>query len=157
MKNILVILFMMIPLWASAQNNIKCQQQKCCKNKCTIESQMRYLIRSIYVADKDTTKFMKIYKGYVDEMNKARQKYAFKNCKSSMELSDSELEERANKKFALGREILNIREKYYKQFRTILSPRQLERIFSDEKNKKCSIETPSCKNKPKCGNNNKKK
>lgn len=158
MKHILLVVMMMISLASNAQNQNKCQQQNCCKgNVCTLEMQMRYLVRTLYIADKDTVKFMNIYRNYTEDMNKARNKYAFKNCKPSIELTDAELEERANKKFALGREILNVREKYYKQFRAILSPRQLEKIFSDEKNKKCSIETPVNKNKPKCGNNNKKK
>ena len=44
-------------------------------------------------------------------------------------LTDAEIEARIEKRFAQQRQMLDIREKYYKELKKILTPKQLQRIY----------------------------
>ena len=48
--------------------------------------------------------------------------------------ADAEVEKSIQDRFAMSRKKLDLREKYYKEFRKFLSPRQVEKIYFKEKN-----------------------
>lgn len=48
-------------------------------------------------------------------------------------LTDAEIEKQIKDQFAQSRKILDIREKYYNEFRKILSPKQIAKIYQTEK------------------------
>ena len=48
-------------------------------------------------------------------------------------LTDAEVEQVIKARFAQSRKMLDIREKYYNEFRKILSPKQIAKIYQTEK------------------------
>ncbi len=77
--------------------------------------------------------FTEMYRAYTKRMHAIRAQYHKDPPQPGTTLSDSELEKRILDNFAQSRSILNVREEYYKKFRTILSPSQINTIFEDEK------------------------
>ena len=61
--------------------------------------------------------------------------------------TDAEVEARIKARFEQSRKILDIREKYYKEYRKFLSPKQIQRIYTVEKR---------CKNRMRRHSNNRK-
>lgn len=49
-------------------------------------------------------------------------------------LTDAEMEQQIKGRFAQSRKILDVREKYYDEFRKILSPKQIMKIYRTEQN-----------------------
>ena len=49
-------------------------------------------------------------------------------------LTDAEVERQIKGRFAQSRKILDVREKYYDEFRKILSPKQIMKIYRTEQN-----------------------
>ena len=49
-------------------------------------------------------------------------------------LTDAEVEQQIKGRFAQSRRILDVREKYYNEFRKILSPKQIMKIYQTEQN-----------------------
>lgn len=49
-------------------------------------------------------------------------------------LTDAEVEQQIKGRFAQSRKILDVREKYYDEFRKILSPKQIMKIYRTEQN-----------------------
>ena len=47
--------------------------------------------------------------------------------------TDAEIEKQIKDQFAQSRKILDVREKYYNEFRKILSPKQIMKIYQTEK------------------------
>ena len=47
--------------------------------------------------------------------------------------TDAEIEKEIKDQFAQSRKILDVREKYYNEFRKILSPKQIMKIYQTEK------------------------
>jgi CRISPR/Cas system CSM-associated protein Csm2 small subunit len=54
-------------------------------------------------------------------------------------LTDEQVEKRILDNFAQSRAILDVREQYYNEFRKILTPTQINRIFEDEKARRAQI------------------
>ena len=54
-------------------------------------------------------------------------------------LTDEQIEQRILDNFAQSRAILDAREQYYKEFRKILTPTQINRIFEDEKARRAQM------------------
>ena len=55
------------------------------------------------------------------------------------EPTDEQIEQRILDNFAQSRAILDVREQYYKEFRKILTPKQINKIFEDEKARRSQI------------------
>lgn len=111
-----------------------------------VEKQTSVIIKSLELNDADAAKFEKVYGEYVAQKKAIRDKYKELNCRDNCEeginctpgqgksrLSDAEVEARIQNSFKSGHEILNLREKYYKEFRKFLNPRQIQKIYNLEK------------------------
>ena len=54
-------------------------------------------------------------------------------------MTDEQVEKRILDNFAQSRAILDVREEYYKEFRKILTPSQINQIYEDEKARRAQM------------------
>ena len=86
--------------------------------------------------DADAEKFKGVYKNYQLELSEANQK--FKKEPKKMEQgekpqrrqrTEQEIEQDIKNRFARQRAVLDVEEKYYDEFRSVLNPRQIEKVY----------------------------
>lgn len=98
-----------------------------------VEQQAKHYVELFALDETKAAQFTEMYRAYTKRMHAIRVKYHKDPPQPGTTLSDSELEKRILDNFAQSRSILNVREEYYKKFRSILSPSQINTIFEDEK------------------------
>ncbi len=110
-----------------------------------MQKQANQMIRTLMLDDATATKFAPVYENYLKELRDCRMinhkskpviqeigKEGIKP-KSNAILTDAEVEQQIEARFAQSRKILDIRERYYKEFRKMLSPKQIMKIYQTEK------------------------
>lgn len=75
--------------------------------------------------------FAPVYTNYLKELYACR---TAKGRKHTSSLTGEELEKLMKEHFAQSRRTLDVREKYYHEFRKILSPKQIAKVYKIEKN-----------------------
>ena len=100
------------------------------------EMQSRRIVDELGLDDKTAVKFTDVYKKYMKEMNDLRLKNMPK--KSDMKkdepnkpksFTDAEVDKMMRNRFTQARKMLDIREKYYNEFRKFLSAKQAQKVF----------------------------
>ena len=101
-----------------------------------VDVQSNKIIGELGLDDKTAAKFKDVYKKYMDEMNALRKKEAPKkegvkseDGKAPAMPTDAEVDKMMRERFAISRKMLDIREKYYDEFRKFLAPKQVQKIF----------------------------
>ena len=118
------------------------------KKEQIIEHQYNVAVRELMLDDEKTAKFKTTFYAYQKEFFAIVDKYIpKKKGKRPENETDTEIEKRLLNRFAMSREIVDVREKYYKQFRQFLTPRQVEKIFDLEKDKYQAIRKESHRRK----------
>lgn len=106
------------------------------------EMQCNQLIKSLALDDATAAKFTPVYKKYMEEMRATRSMTARKKSDSKTATdkqapkpvpTDAEVEQAIKTRFAQSRKMLDIREKYYNEFRRFLSPKQIQKMYNMEK------------------------
>ena len=105
-----------------------------------LERKTARLANELALDDAKTADFTKLYKQYNDEMTAVMKKYQperFQKPDTTARRehkvkTDAEVEKQILDRFAMSKATLDIREKYYKKFRTILSPKQIAKIYESE-------------------------
>lgn len=106
--------------------------------------QCEQIVRTLMLDDATTARFTPVYEKYMTEMRairshpsakKATPRTAGEATKPAVKRTptDSEVEQSIKDQFAQSRKMLDVREKYYTEFRKILSPKQIQRIYQIEK------------------------
>lgn len=129
----------------SAQPRQKQSETKAEKPRLTeeerIQRQANRMSAELMLDDKTSAKFTDVYQQYLKEMNDCRKenrKAMKESCPQGRTkctqgekptLTDAEIEARIEKRFAQQRQMLDIHEKYYKELKKILTPKQLQRIY----------------------------
>ncbi len=91
--------------------------------------------------DATTAKFVETYKAYLKETHEVYAKYGPKHNPKDMKKkdkqrkTDAEVEQEIMNQFAMSRALVDVREKYYKKFRTFLNPRQIKKVYAEEREK----------------------
>ena len=100
------------------------------------EMQASKVVKELGLDDKTAAKFAEVYKKYMKEMDDLRKQYMpaksdFKEDKPSMpkSLTDAEVDKMMRNRFTQARKMLDIREKYYNEFRKFLSPKQVQKVY----------------------------
>lgn len=95
----------------------------------------RQMVESLALDDETAAKFMPVYKAYLEELRACRGPRMRPEGKPGerKELTDEEVEKRILDSFAQMRKILDVKEKYYKEFRKMLSPKQIQKIYQRER------------------------
>ncbi len=96
---------------------------------------MRYV--SLFSLDEQQAQiFTQTFRDYSKQMHIIHNKYYMPKPEPNVVLTDEEVEKRILQTFAQSREILDVREKYYTEFRKVLTPSQINTIFEDEKTRR---------------------
>lgn len=103
-----------------------------------VKAQTEHLIAELGLDNATATKFSKIYNDYRADLKAARTKYPQIRPKKDengefTRLTDVEVEQNILNRFAQGKAMIEVRESYYKKFRAILTPQQIEKVYADEK------------------------
>jgi len=102
-----------------------------------IQMQSQRIVDELGLDDKTAAKFAEVYKKYMKEMDDLRKQYMpaksdFKKDKPSMpkSLTDADVDKMMRDRFAQARKMLDVREKYYDEFRKFLSPKQVQKVYN---------------------------
>ena len=97
-----------------------------------VDMQSRKIIGDLGLDDKTAAKFKDVYAKYMKEMNDLRKEYMPKRPEAGKKPSmptDAEVDRMMRDRFKQSRKMLDIREKYYDEFRKFLSPKQVQKIY----------------------------
>lgn len=117
------------------------------------QMQCNQIIKALTLDDATAAKFTPVYTKYMEEMravrrmgqpekadkkvegNKAGENKNVANRPAPKPMpTDAEVEASIKARFAQSRKMLDIREKYYNEFRKFLSPKQIQKMYNMEKN-----------------------
>ena len=100
------------------------------------EMQANKIANNLGLDDKKTARFKEVYKKYTRELNDLWKKNRPEKPKVKPgedkvrpTLSDAEVDKMMRTRFAISRKMLDIREKYYNEFRKFMTPKQVQKIF----------------------------
>ena len=100
------------------------------------EMQANKIIGELGLDDKTAAKFTDVYKKYMKELDDLRKKNIPKkpdmkpeDGKAPAMPTDAEVDKMMRNRFKQSRETLDIREKYYDEFRKFLSPKQVQKVY----------------------------
>ena len=135
MKNILKIAVAALAILCTTATFAQEAQNKQPKQKLTHEqiatTQAQQIAYELGMSDATTAKFVTTFVNYRMEIREARKSTTPK--KVSKDMNDQQVEEVINAQFANSKKVLEIREKYYKEYRKFLNPRQIQRVYELEK------------------------
>ena len=97
-----------------------------------VNMQANKLIGDLGLDDKTSAKFKDVYAKYMKEMNDLRKEYMPKRPEAGKKppmSTDAEVDKMMRDKFKVGRKMLDLREKYYDEFRKFLSPKQVQKVY----------------------------
>ena len=103
-----------------------------------IEKQADHIAKSLMLSDAKEAQFSTVYTQYLKELRRcAHTGFRFDGGKEKMDkakLTDEQIDKMIQMRFDKCREILDVREKYYKEFKKILTARQIMKMYSIERN-----------------------
>ena len=130
----------------SAQNQVNKDKRQRHTPEQFMERQTNQMVNTLMLDDAAAARFVPVYQNYLKELRECRmmnrrqlssgQGTEQKGMKSQPKpvLTDAEVEQQIKGRFAQSRKILDVREKYYDEFRKILSPKQIMKIYRTEQN-----------------------
>lgn len=133
-KIILIVFSLLLTVSVSAQKPADKQD-----GKARIEQQVRQYTAAFSLNEQQAQQFGTLYKAYSKKMKAIHQLYRSERPAEGTEPTDEQIEQRILDNFAQSRAILDMREQYYKEFRKILTPKQINKIFEDEKARRAMV------------------
>lgn len=128
-----VIAIMMIASCATvfAQQNTPQHPNKRQRISCEqlAEVQAKHIANELAFSDAVTEKFVKTYTNYQKEIWALGPRLR----PNRQGMSEQENEERIKQRFAMSEKILNIRQKYYKEYSKFLTQTQIEKVYEQER------------------------
>ena len=100
-----------------------------------VDMQAGKSVSDLGLDDKTAAKFTDVYRKYMMEMDKVRKEYMPERPKVKPEggkphmPTDAEVDKMMRDRFKQSRKMVDIREKYYDQFRKFLSPKQVQKVY----------------------------
>ena len=103
-----------------------------------INKQAMRMVDALSLDDKTGERFITTYKTFKNDIFEVMKKYPRpeRTPKAEGEKSrktDAEIEKEIKDQFAMSREILDVRERYYNEFRKFLNPRQIKKMYGMER------------------------
>ena len=108
-----------------------------CKER--IEQQVRQYTAAFSLNDAQAQQFGELYNEYSKKLHAIHVLYRHERPAEGTTLTDEQVEKRILDNFAQSRAILDVREQYYKEFRKLLTPTQINQIFEDEKARRAQM------------------
>ena len=131
---VMIALMLTSGMVSAQQPNSKTQN-----GKERIEQQVRQYTAAFSLNEAQAQQFGALYKKYSKKMHAIHVLYRHERPAEGTTLTDEQVEKRILDNFAQSRAILDVREQYYKEFRKILTPTQINRIFEDEKARRAQM------------------
>lgn len=102
------------------------------------EARCRLLVERMKLDEAKAEQFKTIYRNYQQEMMQLHRDFGHKHhsrrhAEPQTTPTEEQIEELMLGRFALSRAIVDVRERYYKEFRKVLSPRQIQHIYEMER------------------------
>lgn len=120
----------------SAQNNQKHGRKRITMEQ-MVDMQARKIVNDLGLDDATAAKFTDVYKKYMNEINDLRKKDTPKVKKENKDegkapknMTDADIDKMMKDRFIQSRKMLDIREKYYHEFRKFLSPKQVQKVYN---------------------------
>ena len=123
----------------NAQNEPNKKSDKRMRPRMTMEQvanmQAAKIVNDLGLDDKTAAKFTEVYKKYMKELDDVRKEfplYGVKGMKAKAQASiptDEEVDKMMRDRFKQSRKMLEVREKYYDEFRKFLSPKQVQKVY----------------------------
>ena len=104
-----------------------------------IEQQVRQYTAAFSLNEAQAQQFSALYKEYSKKLRAIHDRYYQPRPAEGTSLTDEQIEQRILDNFAQSRAIIDVREQYYKKFRKILTAKQINRIFEDEKARRAQM------------------
>ena len=95
------------------------------------EAQAKHIAYDLALDDATTQKFVKTFSDYQQEVWALGPKV--KGPKKKAEMNDAETDQAIKARMERSQKILDLREKYYKEYSKFLTPRQIQRVYELEK------------------------
>ena len=140
------IIFMLVAIFAMYSQSAFSQERKRPDREKIQAMQCNQVVKALLLDDATAAKFTPVYMQYLKELSESRisnsRKLKAKETATPEKVqktepksipTDAEVEKAIKDRFAQSRKILDIREKYYNEFRKILSPKQIMKIYQLEK------------------------
>lgn len=136
------IIFMLLTVVAMCSQSAFAQEKKRPDREQIQAMQCNQVVKALMLDDATAAKFVPVYQKYLKELSEVRMENARKpKVKDAVTTqpapkaipTDAEVEKAIKDRFAQSRKLLDIREKYYNEFRKILSPKQIMKIYQLEK------------------------
>ena len=136
-----IVMGSQVTLFAQEKKGAKPERRQFNKEQ-MLEMQCNQIIKGLALDDATATKFIPVYKQYMEEMRATRHMGACRNIANRTAAdkqtpkplpTDAEVEQAIKARFAQSRKILDVREKYYNEFRKFLSPKQIQKMYNMEK------------------------
>jgi hypothetical protein len=119
----LAIAMLLVCAGVSAQNS----KQRMTREQFS-ETQAKHIADQLALDDKTSDRFVKLY------MQQQREVWSLgPRLKKSKDSSESESEQAIQERFERSQKLLNIREKYYKEYSKFLSQKQIQRMYEIER------------------------
>lgn len=110
------------------------------------QMQVKRIAKALALDNTTADSFGKTFIAYKNECNKVKEKYPVRRNQADADAvrkgkkgesktalpTDEEVEQQIQNGFARERELLDIKEKYYKEFRQILTPQQIKKMYQME-------------------------
>ena len=139
----LVVLFTTGTMTAQAPKGKKSDatrtEQKRPDGKAHAMEQAKAYVTEFGLNEAQGKQFTDLYHAYNKKLHAIHQLYRSDRPAEGETLTDEQIEKRILDNFAQSRAILDVREQYYKEFRKILTPKQINKIFEDEKARRAEM------------------
>ena len=139
----LVVLFTTGTMTAQAPKGKKSDatrtEQKRPDGKAHAMEQAKAYVTEFGLNETQGKQFTDLYHAYNKKLHAIHQLYRSDRPAGGETLTDEQIEKRILDNFAQSRAILDVREQYYKEFRKILTPKQINKIFEDEKARRAEM------------------
>lgn len=117
------------PVAANADNKDADKQQK---REEMAAKRFAKIVDQLNLSDETAAKFKPIYENYKKEMRQVMGDPKQRERKNPAEETEAEVEAQIKSHFAKARTVIDIREKYYNEFRKVLSPKQIRKFYRVE-------------------------
>lgn len=99
------------------------------------EKKCKAMVEKLMLDEAVSAKFIPLYKAYLNELGS---NFAFKHMQKDTEISDADIDKQVKENFEKTRKMIDIREKYYNEFRGFLTAKQAKMAVNahGEKGKK---------------------
>ena len=127
-----IILMLLAVFTVTGNLSAQSQGKKQRPDRAKIEAmQCNQVVQALMLDDATAAKFTPVYKQYLAEMRAIRGTNLHKSKMNSP--TDADVENAIKNRFAQSHKMLDIREKYYDEFRKVLSSKQIMRMYNVEK------------------------